>query len=377
MIIYGALFIPLFVAIFLYKKFNHKTVWWEFLIPLVVSLIFVISMKAIIETIQVSSTEYWGSIISKVEYYEDWDEWIEQTCTRKCCCDSKGENCSTETYDCSHKLYHPPYWQIITTNNVIFQITSDEFDRIKHKFKNVRFVELGRDYYRNDGDKYVSDWPMDSATAIPVTTSHNYENRIKVADQSVFHYGKVTKADKTKFDLKDYPKFNGYKLRAVLGDSSEIAQIGDAKFQYLNGKLGPKKKIRFFVLLFKNQPIEAALYQEWYWSGGNKNEFVICIGIDNDYKVKWCKPFSWSRVESLKTDAKSFVEQQQKLDLHAFADYIGAEANKKFVHRSFKEFSYLTVEPPFWAVLLTYFLTLAINVGLSYWIVVNEQVNRR
>jgi hypothetical protein len=373
MIIYGALFIPLLVAFILYKYFSHKTVWWEFFIPLVASLIFTFSMKLTIEAVQVSSKEYWGSIVDRVEYYEDWNEWITQTCTRSCCCDSKGENCGTETYDCSYCLYHPPIWRIVTTTGETIDIDQSEYVSIKRKLGNEQFFELNRSYYTDDGDEYYSKWQNDSSTAIPVTTLHHYENRVKAADQSVFHFEDVSKADVKKYSLKEYPEIlTYYKMQSVIGDSSEDALLADKKFCYINGLLGHKKEVRIFVLIFKNQPIDAGLYQEWYWSGANMNEFVICIGIDKERNVKWCKPISWTRSEILKAEVKNFVQSQTKLNLSDVADFTKKQVDKEFVRRSFKEFNYLTVEPPMWAVILTYLLTIAINIGLSYWIIRNE-----
>lgn len=376
MVIYGALFIPLIIAIILYKYFKHETAWWEFTVPILASLIFTFSMKLLIETVQVSSKEYWGSLVERVEYYEDWDEWITQTCSRSCCCDSKGENCGTETYDCSYRLYHPAYWQIITTNGEVVSISESEYNKIKRQFGNESFTDLGRDYYMDDGDKYHSTWNSDSVTAIPVTTLHYYENRVKASDQSVFHYQEVSESDIAKYQLKEYPEITGYyKMQSVIGDSSQDALLSDKQFNYINGLLGHKKEVRVFVLIFKNQPIEAGLYQEWHWSGGNMNEFVICVGIDKERNVKWCKPISWTTSEILKAEVKSFVQNQKKLNLQELASFTKDKVEKQFVRRNFKEFDYLTVEPPTWAVILTYILTLAINIGLSFWIINNEHTD--
>jgi len=373
MIIYGALLIPLIVAFILYKYFNRNVIWWEFIIPLAVSLLFTFIMKFTIEKVQVSSKEYWGSLVDRVEYYEPWNEYIHQTCTTTCCCDSKGQNCSTKTYDCSYVRHHSAYWQIVSTNGEVVGISESEYNKIKQKFNNEQFAELDRNYYTQDGDEYYSKWANDSATAIPVTTLHHYENRVKAADQSVFHFGEVSKTDVKKYSLKEYPKiFDNYKMQSVIGDSSEDAIIADKKFQFINGLLGHKKEVKLFVLIFKNQPIEAGLYQEWYWCGANMNEFVICIGIDKERNVKWCKPISWTRSETLKAEVKNFVQSQTKLNLQAIADYTQIQVDKQFVRRNFKEFSYLTVEPPVWAVILTYLLTILINVGISYWVIKND-----
>ncbi len=373
MIIYGALLIPFIVSFALYKFYAREVVWWEFFIPLIASVIFTFALKASVETIQVRSEEYWGSFVVKAEYYEDWNEYIHQTCSRTCCCDANGQNCGTEFYDCSYVQYHPCKWIITTTTGEEISIDKEEYDRVKKKLGNEHFSELHRSYHTNDGDMYSSEWNRDSITAIPVTTLHHYENRVKAADQSVFHFKPLSNDDILKYQLKSYPDITDYyQMDGVMGDTTDDAKIANRKIKYTNGLLGPKKEVKIFVLVFKNQPIEAGFYQESYWSGGNMNEFVVCIGTDNQRKVTWCKPISWTENERLKVDVKSFVENQTQLNLSSVADYLHTKIERDFKRRNFEEFDYLTVEPPFWAVILAYVLTLVINVGLSYWIVTNE-----
>ncbi len=373
MIIYGALLIPLITSFILQYFFNRLIVWWELFIPMLFSIIFVFYSKSSIETNLVTSNEFWGSFIDQLEYYEPWNEYITETCTRSCCCDADNNNCGTESYDCSYTKSHPPVYQILTTSKEVIPITKIQFDKLRSQIGNVKFEELNRDFHTMDGDLIYYKWHKDSSLAIPVTTIHKYENRVKVASQSVFNYGKVTNTEKEKYSLKDYPKiYDTFKMDAVLGDSSSDSNLANLEFQYLNGLLGPTKQVRFFVLIFKNQPIDASLYQEKYWSGGNKNEFVINIGIDENRNVKWSKVFSWSKSEILKTNVQNFINNQEIFNLQKVAKYVETEAEKHFVRRSFKEFDYLTVEPPLLSILLTYILTICINFFISLWLLRNN-----
>ena len=375
MIIYFAILIPIITAIVLFLLFKHKTVWWEFAIPLASSFLFIVLMKLIIETSQVQCKEYWGSFISRVEYYEEWDEEVSCRHSYDCNCttdDEGNESCST-CYEHAYDVdYHSPSWQLVTTIGETISISESEYNRLMKLFGNQKFQELNRDYHSNDGDEYFCTWMRDSIKAVPVTTTHYYENRVKVADQSVFHFKKVDTSDIKRFGLKEYPIVSGYTQNALLGDFSSDGQLANKKLQYINGLLGHKKEVRVFVLVFPNQPIDAGLYQEWHWSGANMNELVICIGTDKDRNVKWCYPISWTPAEKLKSDVKQFVISQNKLDLCKLADYIQPQINKQFIRKDFKEFDYLTVEPPTWAIVLTYILTIIINVGLSAWIIQNE-----
>lgn len=373
MIIYGALLIPVLVAVVLYKFFKHETLWWEFLVPFVASLLFVVVFKLLVERRQVASYEYWGSMVQRVEYYEAWDEWIEQTCTSTCCCDKDGNNCTTTSYDCSYRRYHPAEYRLYTTTGEVITIDAAEYERVKKLFGAEQFIDLHRSYYTQDGDKYVCQWPGDSTTALPATTRHTYENRVKAADQSVFHFQKLSKEDVATYALKAYPKIQGfYTMDAVIGDSSLDALRANAKLQYLNGALGSQKQVRVFVLVFKDQPREAGLYQEWHWSGGNKNEFIVAVGIDHQRRVQWCHPISWTTNELLKVRVRDYVQAQATLNLCELADYLYLEVQERFERRQFKEFSYLSVEPPRGAVIAAYLLTLIINLCLSAWIVKND-----
>jgi len=375
MIIYGAILIPIFTAILLFIFFRHKTLWWEFAVPLASSFLFIIMMKLIIETSQVRCKEYWGSFIDRVEYYEDWNERVSCRHSYDCNCttdDEGNESCSTcyeHLYDVD---YHSPYWQLVTTTNEVIGISKSEYSRLMKLFGNQHFTELNRDYHTDDGDKYSSDWKRDSITAVPVTTTHSYENRVKVADQSVFHFQKVDTGDIKRFGLKEYPYIDDYTQDALIGDYTEDGKIANKKLKYINGLLGNKKQVRLFVLVFPNQPIDAGFYQEWHWSGGNMNEFVVCIGTDASRNVKWCHPISWTPAEKLKADVKQYVVSQNKLNLSSLADYMQVQVGKQFIRKDFKEFDYLTVEPPNWAIILAYILTFGLNVGLSFWIVTNE-----
>lgn len=372
MIIYFALIIPVITAVVLYLMYAHKTVWWEFMIPFIVSIVLVVLLKLAVDSYAVRSEEYWGSFVEKVEYYEKWDEWIDETCYRECCCDSKGENCSTESYDCSYKRTHDPYWTLTNTIGEEIPISQKEYTRIKNLLGNERFKDMHRDYYRIDGDMYHSNWGRDSLTAIPVTTLHWYDNKVKATDASVFKFLNVDTGDVRRYGLKSYPPIlNGYKMISVMGDSSFDARMADKKMQYVNGALGHANQVRAFILIFQDQPMDAAFKQEAYWQGSNMNEFVVCVGIDKERNVNWCKVLSWTTNNRLISEVQDMVMGQKKLDLRSIADELYIHL-RSFKRRDFKEFDYLTVEPPMIAVIGCFLIVAMINLVTSIWIIRNE-----
>ena len=218
----------------------------------------------------------------------------------------------------------------------------------------------------------MTTWTGKDADIECMVGTHSYENRVQ-ASNSVFNYPEITEQDVKFYSLYEYPGITeGYKQRSILGYGDSTQNTAERKMEILNAKLGPKKQIKVFVLLFKNKPSEVAYQQECYWKGGNKNEFIVCIGVDNLMNIKWCKPFSFTEAQETKVETRNFVNEMGKLNLSNITDFLYSEMDKKFQRKHFKDFSYLTVEPKGWQVILTFVLTVIINIGISFWVVGNE-----
>jgi hypothetical protein len=373
MIIWFALIIPIITSIVLLVYFRHKTTLWEFAIPIGVSIVLIVIFKLSVETYLTSDTEYWGGYVTKVRYYEDWNEYIHKICTETYACgtDSKGNTrYCTRTYDCSYVDYHPPYWQIIESNGFKLRISKNNYARLKAKFGTPeKFVDLKRNYHTNDGDMYQVAWGGEDTTLESITTMNTYENRVQ-ASQSTFNYYEV---DPTKDKLYEYPKpNNNYYMPVILGPGGPTKKEAERKFQLLNAKLGRTKQVRVFVLIFVDKPLDVGHDQENYWVGGNKNEFTIAIGVDKDYNVSWCHSFSWTEVELLKVETNQFVQEQETLDLVALADWLYPKIKADYIRLPFSRFNYLSVEPPMWAIIVTFIVTLLANVGISLWVILNR-----
>lgn len=371
MIIWLAILIPIVASIVLYKKFQHKVLWWEFLIPFAISIVLIATSKLIIETAQTRDTEYWGGWLVEAEYYEDWNERVSCRHPESCDCSNKDGSCSgghgyEHMYDVD---YHPPYWQIMDSNGLVVGVDKNTFESLCKRFNNRSFVDLHRDYHTDDGDKYVANWDKKELTLVPVTTSHSYENRVAVSD-SVFNYQEV---DPKEFGLFDYPRITHYyQCDAVIGSGDQTQGTANKRLKIYNAKLGRSKQVRMLVVVFKDQPVQAGFDQESYWKGGNKNEFVVTIGVDKENNVSWCHPFSWTEIEELKIETRNHIATQKKLNLEQIVEWLAPQVEKKFQRKPFADFDYLSVEPPMWAVLLTFFLVAGINGGVSFWIIRNQ-----
>ena len=384
MIIWFVLLVPLIAIIILISFWGKKLAWWEILILAGVSIGLIAIMKVTGTASVTRDTEYWGDLVERAEYYEEYEIWDHETCYHQVPCgtDSKGntEYC-TESYDCSHADYHSPYWRVITTSGWNLYISQNLWQRLIKKFGAVpifkdmnRESELGfGDYIMKDGDMYYIEWPKTPKTSYMVATTHHYENRVQCS-RSLFNPRPVSPEEVKKNALFDYPYVNNdYDVPTILGTLIPNQSEAEEKFKFLNGDLGPKKQVRVWVLLFRNQPLSTGLSQEAYWKRGNMNEFVVTIGLDYLNNVKWCHAFSWMANTTIAVETRDFVTQQKKLDLVQLADFLYKEINAKWVRRDFKkEFSYITVEPPTWSIIVALIINVLFNIGFGWWSVKND-----
>lgn len=372
---------PEFRGFFKFKRIEI----WEIFAPLVV-IPLVFGAHFITESAMTTDTEYWGAYATKVQYFEDWDQEVPcrhtKYCTRsKTCQDSNGNSYSCdETYACGTEHaydvdFHPARWNLEDSNGADHGISQGRYVQIKNKWVNEQFIDLHRVYHSNDGDLYQSDYSGNENDLIPVITTHSYENRVAVSD-SVFNFPEVADKNIKEF-LIDYPKVNDLYVPSILfkkNDTKKIKnyELGYHKLDVLNATLGRKKQVRVWLLVFPNDAhSQEALLQESYWKRGNKNELVICISLSDEGYVNWAYVFSWMKSVELGIEIRDLLQTEYAktpLDLLEFSTALHSKVQKQFVRRPFKEFEYLSVEPPFWAVCLVWFLSFTISVGIFIWV---------
>jgi hypothetical protein len=372
-IIWFAALIPFIGAGAIFWVWNKKVAIWEALVMMVVPLGLIAGAKSCSEYSQTQATEYWGGYVTTAEFFEDWDErvscrhpiYVTETHT-----DSKGHTYTTQRYVGNQHSYdvdyHPEYWEVNTSVKETKEISRGFYENLCKQFGNRVFVNLHRSYHSKNGNKYVATWKYEPETIEPVTVSRSYENRVQ-ASQSVFNFKTVDPHD---YGLYKHPPVSGFSQQVTHGPGATAP--AEKKFQYLNATLGAPKQVRLYVLVFQNQPIQAAMEQEAFWKRGNKNEFVTCIGVDKDLEVQWSHVFSWSEVEELKILARNQVMGMKKLDLVAYADWLGPQIQSKWVRKNFDDFNYLTVEPTISAVIWTFVVTLLVTVGIGVYAVFNQ-----
>jgi hypothetical protein len=112
--------------------------------------------------------------------------------------------------------------------------------------------------------------------------------------------------------------------------------------------------------------------QEAYWKHGNKNEFIICVGVDEKMKISWVHIFSWSQNKNIEIETRNFILYQKQLDLISLGDWLYSDGLKDWKRTEFKQFDYLHVEPPRWSKILIWITSLLSTLGILVWVTINE-----
>ena len=375
-----SIFLPIIASIVLLIFFRKQTTFWEIALLIAPSALLILLMNFIMVSSKVVDTEYHGSYVTKVIYYQAWDEEVSCRHSYDCNCTTNkdgSKSCSTCYYHAYDVDFHPEHWTKVTNTGAEYGISREHFLELQKQFSTQPyFVEMHRDYHSIDGDAYYTDWNKKPETSDIVTTEHNYKNKVQ-ASKSIFKFDVIDEKTKKLWGLYDYPKLSGLYQSMVLGRGVDYAT--DKKLQYLNGYYGVNKQFRMYILFFKDQSIEAAFKQRSYWEGGNKNEFVVCIGTNKLGKYQWCKCFSWMDKPDLEVRVQDWFNTEinsRNIDLNKFADWMPKQIEQHWQRKRFRDFEYLNVEISGTQLMWILIIIGIYNIGMSIWVVINEFKNK-
>lgn len=360
--------IPIVTAGILAFKFREKTALWEYAVVLIPSLLLFFALKYSFVYISSLDKEYLSDLVSKITYYEDWDETVMVTHTRTVPC-GKGK-IRTETYVVQERRYHPKRYVYETVTGETNDVSEDEYKLICYKLNMPAvFKDMHRSYRSKDGDAYVTSWNRTRENSYPVTWTHLYQNKVKASSYSIFKYGNISEEEIKENKLFDYPEIKNNDQNPILGFNATDTDIDAVR--YLNGYRGPKNQIHVFILCFNNPSLEVAEMQKAYWQGGNKNEFVVCLGVKNN-TVIWCNPFSWSDEPMLEVKTRDYFIKHPNINFKDYAEWLDTQIDKNWHRKEFNDFNYLSIELSIGWYIAILLIILCYNVGISYWVITNE-----
>lgn len=366
--------IPIIVAIFLFVKFREETTILEYCLLVIPSVLIFILMRLSIVTYETSDTEYIGQHITKIVHYDEWNEWIHRTCYRTA---TTGKTTVSIPYDCSYCEHYPESWVMITNTGNEIYIGKNEFTRLKNKWNTpMVFIEMNRHFYTIDGDAQSYSWNNVSVDARTLTVSHSYENKIQ-ASKSIFNFETLKESEVKKLGLFEYPQIDDDgDQNPILGYKARPVSI--ARMKYINGFYGKPLQFRTYLLVFKNKPYSISEKQRSYWCGGNKNELVVCVGIDSTtQKVQWANAFSWMDNPILDIKAETYFADNngKTIDIEDYSNWLETNARHYWKRKDFKSFEYISIELTMGQYIAILIITLIYNILISVYIVKNDYRN--
>jgi len=304
------LLIPFVIG--LYLVLNHKDyILKEFLAQVGLTLVFLFLMFLLLfsTTTDLLDKEYWNGQVSSFSYYEKWTG--EETYTEEQCSGS-GKNRSCRTVTKTRRVYHPPYWEIITSNGETISINKNYFRRASFEFGKT-FKKL---YHFNqvsfgDGNKYVS-YPN---KVIPTAVSHTYTNYVVAAKKNVVNE-QVSEQEFSSYlknhSLRDYPSsyrstYGETKLNRIIDTTGLFNRVASVPFlDAISAQYGALKQVNPIIYV-TDQGRDFARILKGYWNGAKKNDVVLILGVD-----KSSRQVIWSDVIVYTDNTDFIVDLQNK-----------------------------------------------------------------
>ncbi len=308
--------------------------WWAYLLVAVVADL----LLGAVFYFTTSAKEYLSGYVTTVIHHFAW---VERVVRRESKTDANGK---TQFFDVEKYVNHPDeyFWELNTGRRTA--ISSWWFYQMCNQWgTGTEGIRVSHRNCVEGGDGEVSYWDGNECNTQTVTYTHRYYNPVK-SSNSVFRGRRVSRAEAASLGLIKYPSISGWD-QPVLLVSKGLEYEGDldginAELQRLNAFCGSAKQIHVFVLLFPAAAgVGIALKQRDYWKGCNKNEFVVCLGM-NGNRVEWCHTLNWMDEPVLDVEVKDYFLHHENSRLEEFVRWLRRHLDL-WKRKEFKDFKYL------------------------------------
>lgn len=338
----------------------HRMRWWEFGCQIPLPVLACWGLASIGSCQAAADTEWRSGWVTEAQFDESWSEIRTRVIVV-----SNGKTTSTRVVTYVH--VHPPVWRALLSGGGSRAIDAHVFWQLALRWNNQTAAPVPRSGpIVKHGGRIITRFPGDDALLEPYTVAVDYENRTQ-ATPGLFRFGEFEVAGQP---VVDRPARCGLAVPAFIGPLGVDEQHA---LTALNARTSEQPGApRVVVVLFQGGTVATGQAQESHWKGGKRNELVVTVGLGPDRAVLWCWAFSWTPAQTLVAELRNRITAQTRLDLMPVLAWLREELPRSWRERDFAEYSYLVVPPPTWAIVLGLLLALAANVGLTYWLVVNE-----
>ena len=366
-----AYILPVIACLLLHFEFDYEGPWTTYLWMIIFGEGTVGLLHWFFYDMHTSSTEYLGSMVKDINHEDAWTELVEVKETKT---DNKGNSYTVTRID---ERYHSEKYYLHTTRGSKIDTNFSFYCRVRDLWglpaNTLRWtgshikggVRYGSFYtiadFKEEERENPNNW-------VPVTESNSYRNKVQ-ASNSIFKFEKIDKKTASEIGLLDYPAIYSHDAPCVLSNDILIPPALDELFRKFNARYAPEYQMRLYMLLYNaDRGISISEQQRSYWQGGNKNEFVICLGMNSKEEVEWARAFSWADDQIKEVETAQWLMQHSNVnwfDFHAWLRWHLIDWKRK----EFKDFDYISITLPLWQLLSIVFLTIAENSFAIYWAV--------
>lgn len=341
-----AYLIPFLSCLLLSVAFHYQGEWTTYLWLWGIGELVAVVLHIVFHYNRTHATEYLGSLVNSVHHEEEWIELVPRTVTRR---DSRGNTYTTVQIV---EQRHPERYYFYTTRGTRLETNRLFFTYVLGRWTIPPVWDRWTDRRIKGGVRYGSHQTMnfyspenlyDDNRYISITEKHRYKNKIRNSN-SIFRFRKIAGKEARNLNLYDYPGFSDYDIPCILDRENKIPWETKEKFRRFNGAFACANQMRLFVLVFNSSETTAAtaVFQREYWQGGNKNEFVVCLGVNSDNEVEWAECFSWADSKQLEAETTTWFLKNKNLNLDEFYSWF-IQNYSKWKRKEFSDFKYIWI----------------------------------
>ena len=370
--------LPILTCLFLYSTMPVPLSWEYYVCCVGGSWLLTALIHWLMYRSRISDDEFLGSYINKVTHEEAWTELVYYIERVPCGKDSNGNTIYKNVQRVRH-VYHPELWEMFSSYGTVQRISYSYYDHVRSTWGTpesrmhftganiVGGVRFGQSYTFEDilscyapEENPLLDANF-SSRFFPLTEEHEYENKVRNS-HSIFKFEEISAKRAKELGLFDYPPVKHNYQECILG--RQFSEEVHRQYELFNAWFGFRHQLHVFILCFDAvKGMGIAEKQRAYWEGGNRNEFVVCLGLDGD-TVRWCHAFSWMDEPVLSVKTEAYFRDHEQLDLSAFCTWL-QENVTLWKRKDFHDFDYLTVSLTTTQNYLLLAFTLAVNVGIA------------
>jgi hypothetical protein len=253
--------------------------------------------------------------------------------------------------------------------------SKNQYEIIKKRLgDNSVFRDMNRNYHRIDGDAYDIFWDKTVEKLYDITTEHSYKNKIKSShSHTIFKHINISKEEADSLGLYEYPPIKIMNQNPIIGKNLPDKDI--QRIKYINAIYGKTKQFRTYILIYENKDIEISELQKSYWQNGNKNEFILCLGVIRD-SVVWSNAFSWCDEPKLEVLTRDYFINNPKLNIDEYGRWLQTQM-PKWERKEFEDFNYISIDLSRGQYITLFIIMAIINIIVAILLIKNDITNEK